>query len=264
MAPATDPIRVQAKILDRSAFRKKLILRLLASPLTLLPVLAGVTDLLALWAFSIQSGMGIFAGIAGVLGGLGIFLTRLLVDRGAGAQVINALAQEAQREREAALDALERRLAADGDPRDDQCLRDLRALAKAFREGFSWPEHTGAAVTVEILAGVEELFGRCVRSIEKTLDLWYTSVDMAEGEARSAILDRREQILADVAASIRQMGRILAGLQNLHAAEGSGDSELAGLRQELGRSLEVAQRVSRRMHELDREIGMREPQARKP
>jgi hypothetical protein len=34
----------------------------------------------------------------------------------------------------------------------------LRSLAKAFREGFSWTDHVGSTVSVEILAGVEELF----------------------------------------------------------------------------------------------------------
>jgi hypothetical protein len=259
-----ESIPPRSKILDRAAFRRKLVLRLLASPLTLAPLLLGLTDLLALWAFSISSGMGVFAGLTGILGGLGIFLTRLFVDRGVGEEVVAALEKEATAAREASLDELERRLSADGDPRDNQSLRELRTLARVFRERFSRPERLGSAATVEILSGVDELFDRCVRSIEMTLDLWYTAHEMGAGEARDAVLERREQILTEVGASIRQMGRILAGLQHLQAEDGGAESELARLRQELGQSLEVAKRVSRRMQQIDREIGGRLEDERRP
>lgn len=51
----------------------------LGSPWTIVPLLAGVTDLAVVWSFYPDSQLGILAGIACLFMSLGIFLTRLLV-----------------------------------------------------------------------------------------------------------------------------------------------------------------------------------------
>ncbi len=254
--PPPKPGGSQSQFLDRAAVKKKLVLRLLSSPLTMLPVLAGITDLLVLWTFSIDSGAGIFAGIAGILAGLGIFLTRLFLDDAASKDAIEALEKEVQKERERTLDELDRKLADDGDPRTEGSLRDLRALAAAFQKGSSWSDSLNSGSTFDILAGVDQLFNRCVLSLEKTLDLWYTASKMTTSEARSAILNQRAQIIDEVCESIKQLGKILAGIRSISAGESTGDSELARIRSELDRGLEVATRVTQRMQALDREMGI--------
>lgn len=243
-------------LLNRSKFTKKLILRLFSSPLTLVPVLAGFTDLLVLWTFNLNSGMGIFAGLAGILGGLGIFLSRLFLDDRVRKETLEAFENDAERGREQRLDALDQRLCADDDPRTEACLRDLRELAKAFQQGFSWRDTLNSRATLDILAGVEQIFTQCVHSLEKTLDLWYSARKMHTSEARRAILDQRERILEDVTESIRELGKILVGIQGIGTEGKTGFSELARIRAELDRSLEVAKRVNRRMLALDKEIGL--------
>jgi hypothetical protein len=253
-APRKTPDLIRPGVPDRSGFRKKLLLRLFSSPLTLLPVLAGVTDLLVLWTFGLRSGMGIFVGIAGILGGVGIFLTRLLLDGSVGKETIEAMAREMEEERERALDDMDRRLAADGDPRTKRSMRDLRELARVYRQGLPCSESLQSSATFDILSGVEQLFNRCVLSLEKTLDLWYTARRMSTREARKPILDQRERIIEEIGESVKQLGTILGGIQDLGTGEGTGESDLTRLREELNRNLEVARRVTRRMEDLSKDI----------
>ncbi|HIJ40588.1 MAG TPA: hypothetical protein HPP90_05860 [Deltaproteobacteria bacterium] len=236
-------------------FKKKYFLKLLSSPLTLFPFLAGVTDLAVLWAFSIPSGIGIFAGIACVLGAAGYFLTNLFTgNRSLAENVLESLQREAMAEREKALDELDARLSADGDPRTEACLRDLRTMAKAFEEGKSWSGVLNSPATIDILSGVDQLFKQCVFSLENTLDLSYTASRMTTVAARDPILARREGIIEEVAESIHKLGNVLASIQLMGLDEASRESDLAGIRKELDQNLEVAGKVKQRMMALENEV----------
>jgi hypothetical protein len=245
----------RGSILDRSAFTRRFITRLASHPWTLLPFLGGITDLLALWTFNIQSPPAAFAGLAAVLLSLGVFLTRVVTgSENVAKQVLEDMEKEAVRQRERTLDDLDRKLSADGDSRTEKCLRDLRALAGAFQRDKAWLSTLNTRSTFDILSGVEQLFMRCVQYLEKTLQLWYTARDMSTPEARDVILAERERILEDVTASIRQLGKILAGIQRLGVSEGEAGSDLARIRDELDQSLEVAKAVEKRMKDLEREL----------
>jgi len=241
--------------IDEKQFKKKYLLKLLASPLCLFPFLVGATDLILLWAFSIWSGAALFAGIAGILGAVGVFLTRLVTNnRTLTKEVLVSIQQDALRERDKNLDALDRRLSADGDPRTESCLRDLRTLAQAFEKGRSWTGALNDRSTIDILSGVDQLFKRSVRSLEKTLELRSTAAQMINKAARKPILQERERIIIEVAKSIQQLGKVLASIKTLELGDGSRESELANIRSELDQSMEVAKKVKERMNSLEREI----------
>ena len=241
------------KVLDKSRFRKKLLLGLLASPLTLCPLVMGVTLLLIAWAFSIKAGVVLFVAVVCILGAFGAFFTRLILGSETMEKaVIEEMRSKAHEAREAKLDELDRKLTEDGDPRTEASLRDLRALAKAFNESRT----PGAGLNIEsmfdIASGVEQLFNRCVQSLERTLQLWRTARKMATPEAKKPILERREGIIEDVGESIKQLGKVLVGIQGLKAGE-SASSELASIREELDQRLAVAKRVEERMRSLERQ-----------
>ncbi len=239
----------------RSKFRKKFFLKLLSRPLCLFPFLTGVTDLLILWAFSIPSGIGIFAGIACVLGAVGYFLTNLVAGNPSLTQnVLETLQRETMVDREKALDELDARLAADGDPRTENSLRDLRAMARAFEKGKSWSGVLNSPATLDILSGVDQLFKQCVFSLENTLDLRYTASEMATAVARNPILAKRERIIEEVAESISKLGNVLANIQLLGMDDTSRESDLARIRKELDQNLEVARKVKQRMRTLENEV----------
>ncbi len=241
---------------EEAQFRRAVRLKLLASPWTLLPILAGITDLLALWTFSIESGAGIFAGIAGILGGFGIFMTRLLL----GSDEINRetfeeMEAQQRQKRERKLDDLDKKLVEDTDPRTESALRDLRAMAELFHSDTSWKKALDPRSVFDILTGVERLFNQCVQLLEKSLELWYTARRMRTVEAREPILAERERIIREIGVSIRQLGKVFAGIGKMSAGQDVSMQEMKRLREELDRNLEVAEKVRNRMQSLNRELG---------
>lgn len=254
-----EPVTSTRSALNDSSFKKRLFFRLFASSWTIVPFLAGATLLLALWTFSINAGLAFFVGIACLLGALGVFFTRLL--RGnerLGKKVIEELQEEALAAREKSLDELDRKLSADGDPRTESFLRDLRALAEAFHKDRVWSSGLSNHTTYELFSGVEQLFKRCILSLDRTLELWYTANNTTTPDARAPIFSQRERIIKDVEKSIRQLGKVLVGIQGIDAGDVSEDSDLARIRDELDQSLKVARAVGERMRSLDQELGTRE------
>ncbi len=231
-----------------------MLLRLASSPLTLLPLVAGVTLLLLGWALSMNIGVLLFVAVACVLGATGVFFTRLVLGADKLADsVIQAMQKDAHEEREKSLDELDGKLVEDGDPRTEACLRDLRALTEAFNQARAPSAKLSVRCTFDIASGVEELFKRCVVSLEQTLDLWRTAERMATPQAKEPVLEKREKMIGEVGESIKQLGEVLAGLQGLRAGEGAA-SELASIREDLDQRLAVARRVEERMRSLERQL----------
>jgi hypothetical protein len=241
-------------MLDKGEFRKRLLLRLATHPLTLLPLVAGVTLLLAGWAFGMNSGALLFGAVACILGACGVFFTRLVLGNDRLADlVVQDMQRDAHEDREKSLDELDKSLVEDGDPRTEACLRDLRALATAFNEARAPSASLSASCTFDIASGVEELFKRCVLSLEQTLGFWRTAERMVTAAAKEPVLEQREKMIDEVKKSIAQLGKILAGLQSLRTGEGMG-SELAHIREELDERLTVARRVEERMRSLEEQL----------
>ena len=227
--------------------RKKVLLGLLSSPLTLVPLLAGATLLGGAFALGRSAGMMLFSGLACVLGAAGVFLSRLLLGSEKHTQkAVEELQKEAAADHERRLDDLDRRLAVDQDPRTEATLRDLRAFEKAFRDGGTWMAKLNATSAFDIVNGVQELFEGCVKSLETSLELYNTAQSLRTPAARKPLLERREEIVQDVQKSTEQLSRILVSIQTLAADEGS-EAGLAQVRTELDESMAVAKKVEERM-----------------
>jgi len=241
--------------MDKGEFRRRLLMRLATSPWTILPVLAGATVLLAAWAMDASSGVLPFAGVTAIIAGLGVMATRLMLGAElVGAEVVDEMKRDSTRDREKNLDELDRALVADGDERTEACLRDLRAMGKAFDEAKA-PSGAGAtnAYTLDIAMGVDRLLKRCIASLEQALKLWKTADSMATEAAKRPVLERRETLVKEVQASIRQLGELLAGLQALGSSQAPGE-DLARVRAELDERLNVAKRVEERMRSIEKQL----------
>jgi hypothetical protein len=241
-------------MLDKGDFKKRLLLRLATRPTTLVPLLVGATIMLLGWGFGVNAGLLLFAAVACVLGAFGVFFTKLILgDDVLANSIIETMRKDANNEREQSLDKLDGRLVEDGDPRTQACLRDLRALTKAFNDARAPETKLSSSTTFDFASGVEKLFDRCVQSLEQTLDLWQTAERMVTVDARKPVLDQRERMLGEVCQSIRQLGEVLAGLQSLRVGDGSGQ-ELARIREELDERLTVAKKVEERMRSLEEQL----------
>jgi hypothetical protein len=212
---------------------------------TVLPFLGGATALLAGWATSAPA--VVFGGIVGIVVGLGALVTRAGLLGGAIArQLHEELRAKAHHATEAALEAFRQRLAQDKDARDEEMLDGLRDLARVFQRNTEWASRINAVSATEIASGVEELVRTCIRKLEDAFKLLETSRDLSVSPVRDAVLAQREEILAEVAASIRELTDLLAGVYTLGTGRDVG-ADTARVRERLKQSLDVARQVEEAM-----------------
>jgi hypothetical protein len=135
---------------------------------------------------------------------------------------------------------------------------------KAFDEFARQASVTQLATAIEVHSKVQQIFDQSVHSLEQTLKLGETARQLLSPAARAPILDQRERLIADLEAGIHQLGDTLAALQRLGAGDAS-SSELAHLRQDLDRSLALANTVEARLQALMNEsIAGARDEARQP
>ena len=246
----------QAAMLDEKKLKKKILLRVLGSPVAVLPFMLGVTSITATWALNWNPAIGLFAGLAGILGACGAALTRLLISgEKITRQVSSELTREEQEAKQKALDELDQQLSsADKDPRPEAALRDLRALLKAFEETQAQASELNFSTAIDIQLMAERMFDQCVQSLDQTSRLWQTAQKLHALAARKPLLDQREKIIADVQAGIKQLSGALVALQTSGSGGGS-TAELSRIREELDQSLAVAKVVEERVNSLVKEAG---------
>ncbi len=236
--------------------RKRVLLRTIGSPLVLIPFMTGITAMTAALAMGSRVTLGVFAGVAGTLAGVGTFLTRLLLSGDSlSREILDEIEAEEKLKKQEALNALDRTLTqADDDPRPEAALRDLRALVKGFDE---LEARAGSALIhsmVQIRSRVDQMFRQCVQSLEQTDRLWQTAENLRTEPARLPLLKQRETLIGDVQDTVKQLSNTLVNLQTLSIG-GSPSAELQQLREELDQSLEVARNVEASVHSLLRETG---------
>ena len=244
-------------MLDEKTLRKRVFLRLLGSPITVVPFMLGMTTLIATWALDWRPGIGLFAALAGAMAAAGAFVPRLLLGgEQVAQQVVGELERDDQEARQRALDELDQRLSTvDQDPRPETALRDLRALVKAFEENAAAASRFNPGSVVDIRSRVGDLFDQCVESLSQTERLWQTAGKLNTPDARKPLLQQRERIIHDVQASIKQVSSALVALQSLGAG-GPTHDELERLRDDLDQSLSVAKTVEERVNNLVKEAGL--------
>lgn len=243
--------------LDRKRFRRKYLLNLATAPSVFVPAIGGLSTLFAAWGLGLP-GVVPFLGFVTAAIGLAMFATKFLSgDEKLAKSALSDLEAELENERARALDDLALRLAEDDDPRDEQLLSDLRRLSREFHRVDFWPEALTSTSTFDLMTGIETLFDGCVVSLERQVRLVDIANKMTTQEARGPLEAERERILNEVKACISQLGSIYASVQQLGRVE-SRPADLAQVRGELDRSLQVAARVQDRMRQWDADTERRQ------
>jgi hypothetical protein len=241
-------------MLDRKKLKKKILFGHFSSPFTLVPFIAGMSLLMFSMTVARKAGISMFGGISCMLGACGAFFTQLLLG---GEKIrrnaLEELQKESQQEKEKALNALDKHLEADGDPRTESYLRDLRILSALFNEKREWSGKADIKVAFDVASGVEKLFRECVRSLERTLELLRLANQVGTKKLRKNFLDRREEIVNDVGRSIDEFSRILDRLHTI-GSDGELNSNLANISKELDLSLDIAREVDNRMKVLENSV----------
>jgi hypothetical protein len=245
-------------MLDEKQLKQRVLLRVLASPITLIPFVLGMTALVVTWAMGTATGLGLFAGLAGCLASVGAFVTNLQLNGARVArQVLEELEKEDRADKAKALDDLDHKLTeADEDPRPETMLRDLRVLIQAFDAARNSASRIQTETLVEVQARASQLFDQCVDSLEQTLKLGETASQVRSPAARKPIIQQREKIISDVAACIQQLSAALVAVQNLGASDSS-TAQLKRIREELDDSLTIARTVEQRLESLVKDVDSR-------
>ncbi len=225
--------------------KKKVYLDIFASPGTLLPMAGGLTALMASWAMGGDAAVA-FAGIAGVLAGLGVTATRLILGLDRITQdAYDQVVEKQRREQEESLERLHARLVKDQDPRTQNCLQELRHLYSRLKDKAGEDKINSA--TYEVIERVDQVFGTAVQQLEYSVDLWEIGRTM-RGSAREDILQQREDLVRDICVTVDHLGRTVDRFHAMTTRKNR--SDLARLRKELDESIRVAREVDRRTEQL--------------
>jgi hypothetical protein len=228
--------------------RKKVLLDLFAAPSTVIPLASGLTLLIGSWAVG-GNNPATFAGVAGVLAGLGMFASRLVLGLEAITHRAYDYVVDHQRQEEnQQLALLQQRLLADDDPRTDNCLHELRSLHEILRAKVDRGE-LGRAST-DVLDRVSDLYRTCIHQLRQSVDLRDAAKQLS-GSARRSVLQQRDQIVREVTSSIAELGQLLERF--LASSTERNRDELRRLRSELESAIDVARRAEHRTAQWERE-----------
>lgn len=213
--------------------RKKVLLDLVASPMTVLPVTAGGSCLLAAWALG-TGGLLAFAGAGGILIGLGSLISRFIlgIDK-LSSDIFKYENEEQFKQKEQKLNELDARLCKDGDRRTEKLLRELRKLNNSFQEDIN--EGMVTANINTILEKVQQLFKGCISQLEHSLSL--------SGDSHRKVID-------EVSASVEQLKKIIKEFHSFRAEKMT--SNLQQLRDDLEKSMEVARITEEHISSIDK------------
>jgi len=231
--------------------RKKVLLDIFASPSSLLPIVGGLSALILSWALdggAATTCLGL--GMAGVLGGLGILATRLILGlEDITTRAYEHLHAEKIEKQEETLDQLRRRLRKDRDPRTQKALRELRELYGTFVEDVKAGKITRA--THEVVEIVEELFHASVNQLQRSYELWKLAREMS-GPAKEKTRQQREEVITEVIESIHHLEKTVEQFRGLATKRKRRD--LSRLRGELDEAIRVARRTEERMASWEQEV----------
>ena len=219
--------------------------RLFGTPVTLLPLVGGVSAMLTPLLFGMDAAVPVFLGISSVVGGSMLLALRALLGRERISRSILAeIEAERRQANEARMRALRRRLQKDGDPRTEQLLDDLLALTQVLQKDDGLLRDVNTAVASDLLAGVDALFTGCLRNLERSVELSHTLAKVSTAQARQALESDRERIIEEITASVSELSRYLSELRVL-CTESAPDQELNRIRDDIDRSLKAAHQTLR-------------------
>ena len=227
---------------DTPALKRRVTWNLLTSPWTLLPAAAGAV-LVGAGAVAL-SPVALLGGAATLAVGAGVVATRWVVGaEGLTERAYAELSDEQRAAAERALDDLDKALRRDRDQRTELHLRRLRELHGLLVEEPGVPP--------EVRARAEELVGHSVQALRRTLQMLGRARSLRTVEAHRRLLADREQVIAEVADNVAALARALDDVRAMRSGDRDESKRLADVRQELGRSLEVARRVDERLKRME-------------
>jgi hypothetical protein len=235
--------KISSGELNMDEIKKKTIIDLLAAPITIIPLVGGISSLILSWVAG--SSLLALGGIVSVVVGSAIFANRVIF----GLEEItkNAyeeLQEQKRKERNEILDQLDLKLRQDKDARPEQCLRELRILHDLLKK----ESENNIVCGDDILKNFEQMFNLCVLKIQKSDDLWRASRNI-HNSAKKKLLEERENLVDEVVQTTENLSNIVRQTKEIKQTKEK--SELSELQRELEKTLIVARKTEERMSKLD-------------
>ncbi len=230
---------------ERDEIRRRLLWRLFGTPVTLVPILGGVSAALTPVLFGIDPAVPLFVGITGIVGGvMGLALRAILGRETISQSILDELEEEQMAEFRARMKLLRRRLEDDGDARTEGLLDDLLALTDTIKNDAEWRRNVNTVVAADLMQGVDDLFDGCLRNLEHSLELARTIRKVNTPAAKQGLVDDRERVVGEITASVGELSRYLSELRVL-GTEVAPEKELQRIRGDIDRSLAAARQTVR-------------------
>ena len=226
--------------------KRKVISELFFAPSVLLPIVGGLSAGLLSWAMS-GSGSLTLAAAAGILGGLGWMMTRIIFKVESITEDAMRFEQEQRIKAEnEQLDRLMQQLKSDSDERTQDYLILLRSLRDDFLMHTNQPgvQMRSARVREQVSA----IFSAAVEQLGNSFKLWELSESLGGG-ARRKVLANREHVLQEISATVERLQVAVTQIKDLIRQDKKVD--LASMREELEATMRIAQRTEEKMREIE-------------
>jgi len=236
----------QRRNVNVDTVKRKVIAELFFAPSVVLAIVGGMSAGMLSWAMGGNSSMTM-AAAAGILGGIGWMMTRIIFK-------IESITEGAMRfEQEQAikaekkqLDELEQRLIGDGDDRTQDYLTLLRSVREDFQETASQP---GVQMrSARVREQVNAIFNATIDQLRHSYKLWELSQSLS-GEARRKIMVSREGVMKEIGATVDRLHTTVLQFKELIREDKKVD--LASMREELEATMRVARRTEEKMREIE-------------
>ncbi|CAE7860248.1 unnamed protein product [Symbiodinium microadriaticum] len=233
---------------ENQDLKTKIALDVLVTPYTVIPGAVGASLLLL---SMILGGYVGFIGFCSMLFSVGALIWNVLFNfdhiRKKAAKDWSNQLKNRQKER---LDALDRKLVKNRDPRDQTALRDLRTLYDEFQKDIEGGK-ISRSVTAEMLSQVEQIFETCIQELDQSYNIWRTMNNKISASLKEQLQSQREEIISAVQESVANMALVINEIRSVR--QQSDASELRALGQKLASHLETAKRVEERVSKFGTE-----------
>ncbi len=182
--------------------KRKVISELFFAPSVVLPIVGGISAGLLSWAVGGSASLTM-AAAAGLLGGLGWMMTRIIFKvESITEDAMRFVQEQAIKAENEQLDRLMQKLSTDKDERTQDYLILLRSLRDDFQMHTNQPgvQFRSARVREQVSA----IFNAAVEQLGNSYKLWELSENLG-GDTRRKVLANREQILKEVSATIDRL-----------------------------------------------------------
>lgn len=242
--PPQTASKVENTLVD--SVKRKVISELFFAPSVVLPIVGGVSAALLSWATGGSSYLS-GAALAGLLGGVGWMLTRMIFKvEDITEQAMQAQLDQQLRNERTDLDNLARLLRTDRDHRTQDYLTLLRSLRQEFENAANKPGTQFRSA--KIREQVSQVFAAAVEQLRQSYRLWELSENLV-GSARDRILSDREKVLSEIGQTV---DRLRDSVHQFHELIDSDKKiDLASMREELEATMRIARRTEERMKEIE-------------